>query len=223
MYRLILADVESTGVTPADRICEVAWHEIDENFESIDSGLSLINPQMTIAPGASAVNGITNAMVADAPLIEDYMASVGNPLMGEDVVLIAHNVQFDYRYLSPFMSEGAQLIDTLRCARLLYPDAENHKQSTLAYTLGFDMDRSKAHSADGDLDVLLQILKRICADLDCGVIDLLEYQKRPRPMSIMPFGKHKGQSLSELPKAYIQWLFKLDNLGPDLRIALNAL
>lgn len=221
--RFILADTETTGVGATDKVCELAYHEIDENFQTIFTGYSLINPGIPIAPGASAVNGITNAMVADAPTIEQYMAEHEFPLIGEDVVLVAHNAPFDFRYLAPHMSPDAQTICTLRCARLLYPDADNHKQGTLAYTLGLEISHERAHSADGDLDVLLQLLKRICADLGCGIGDLLEYQKRPRPISKISFGKHKNTLLKDLDSGYVKWLLKLDNLDPDMRVALEAL
>ena len=33
----------------------------------------------------------------------------------------------------------------------------------------------------------------------------------------MPFGKHKGQQLGEIPRNYLQWLLTLDDLQPALR------
>jgi hypothetical protein len=40
---------------------------------------------------------------------------------------------------------------------------------------------------------------------------------------LMPFGKHRGQSLDELPTAYITWLAgKLDEWHPPLRAAVIA-
>ena len=33
----------------------------------------------------------------------------------------------------------------------------------------------------------------------------------------MPFGKHEGELLEDIPTAYLRWLFGLDNLYPDLR------
>jgi hypothetical protein len=38
----------------------------------------------------------------------------------------------------------------------------------------------------------------------------------------MPFGKHRGWLLSELPDDYLDWLLHLDNLRPPLRRALDA-
>lgn len=222
--RIILADIESTGVGASDMICEIAWHEIGESFDTVRSDCSLINPGMPISSGASGVNGITNDMVADAPGIGEYMAKSGFPLMGEDVVMVAHNASFDRRFLSPYMSEGADTICTLRCARILYPDADNHKQGTLAYYLGLQMDRSKAHSADGDLDVLLQLLMRICRDAGVGILNLIEFQKQPINVRTIGFGKHRGTALKDLDSGYVRWLLnKCENLDPDLRTSLEKL
>ena len=37
----------------------------------------------------------------------------------------------------------------------------------------------------------------------------------------MPFGKHKGTPLDELPDDYLVWLYDLDNLFPPLRRAVD--
>ena len=41
-YRFILADVETTGLTEKDAVCEIAWLEIDEQFNELDSDTTLI-------------------------------------------------------------------------------------------------------------------------------------------------------------------------------------
>lgn len=224
MYRFILADTETTGVKQTDAVCEVAWREITEDFQTVAEGASLINPLMPIHYAASAVNGITDAMVANAPTLDEYMRSVGDPLMGDDVVLIGHNIAFDERFLKPHMSDGAKTLCTLKAARIIYPEAENYKQSTLAAMLGIEVPREKAHSADGDLDVLGQLLQCLCRDAGCGLRDMLDVQNKPVKITKMPFGKHKGVALTDIPADYKHWLLhKCENLNPDLRASLQAL
>lgn len=41
-------------------------------------------------------------------------------------------------------------------------------------------------------------------------------------MTVMPFGKHKGRPLSELPEQYLLWLASLDDLRPPLRLAVDS-
>ena len=221
--RWLLVDTETTGISAEDKVCEMAYVEIDDAFNVIRSGNSLINPGIPINYAASAVNGITDVMVKDAPTLEDYMLSEGSPLRGE-VTLIAHNLDFDFRFLKAYTDDSVGKLCTLKCARVLYPDAANHKQGTLAAMLGIQVAREKAHSADGDLDVLLQLLQCLCRDADTDLYGLLEVQRRPRPIKNMPFGKHRGVPLKDLPANYIFWLLnKADNLDADLRTALLAL
>ena len=221
--RWLLVDTETTGISAEDKVCEMAYVEIDDAFNVIRSGNSLINPGIPINYAASAVNGITDVMVKDAPALEDYMLSEGSPLRGE-VTLIAHNLDFDFRFLKQYTDEGVGKLCTLKCARVLYPDAANHKQGTLAAMLGIQVAREKAHSADGDMDVLLQLLQCLCRDADTDLYGLLEVQRLPRPISVMTFGKHKGTKLADLPNDYIHWLLnKCENLDADLRTALLAL
>ena len=221
--RWLLVDTETTGISAEDKVCEMAFVEIDDAFNVIRSGNSLINPGIPINYVASSVNGITDVMVKDAPTLEDYMLSEGSPLRGE-VTLIAHNLDFDFRFLKTYTDDSVGKLCTLKCSRVLYPEAANHKQGTLAAMLGIQVAREKAHSADGDLDVLLQLLQCLCRDAGTDLYGLLEVQRRPRPISKMPFGKHKGVPLAELPNNYIFWLLnKAENLDADLRTALLAL
>ena len=221
--RWLLVDTETTGISADDKVCEMAYVEIDDAFNVIRSGNSLINPGIPIHYAASSINGITDVMVKDAPTLEDYMLSEGAPLRGE-VTLIAHNLDFDFRFLKQYTDDGVGKLCTLKCARVLYPDAANHKQGTLAAMLGIQVAREKAHSADGDLDVLLQLLQCLCRDAGTDIYGLLEVQKRPRPIKNMPFGKHRGTPLKDLPSNYIDWLLnKADNIDADLRTALLAL
>lgn len=41
-------------------------------------------------------------------------------------------------------------------------------------------------------------------------------------MKTMPFGKHKGQPLAEVPTTYLRWLAGLDDLREPLRSAVHA-
>jgi DNA polymerase III epsilon subunit-like protein len=142
---------------------------------------------------------------------------------GGNVIFVAHNCSFDFRFLQPFMHETAQPLCTLKCARQLFPDSPNHKQATLALYLGYQVDRSKAHSADGDLDVLMFIIKHLCEKKGVALPGLLEVQCEARRNTTFTFGKHKGKKPSEVDVGYCQWALKtLENLDADLRAALEA-
>ena len=40
--------------------------------------------------------------------------------------------------------------------------------------------------------------------------------------TIMPFGKHKGSRLRDIPIGYLDWLLGLDDLRPQLRESIEA-
>ena len=222
--RFFLTDTETTGLSSSDAVCEIAYMEIDDTFNVLSSGNSLINPLIPIHYAASAVNGITDAMVANAPTIEEYMESIGYPFLFKDIVFTGHNASFDYRFLKDFVHPDAQVLCTLKCARVIYPDATNHKQATLATMLGINLPRDKMHSADGDLQVLKQLLECLCRDSDCGLEQLLHVQKVVPKLKVLRWGKkHYGKNIEDVPLDYIQWMLtESKGVSPELRAGLEA-
>jgi hypothetical protein len=45
--------------------------------------------------------------------------------------------------------------------------------------------------------------------------------RKSKPKNV-PFGKHKGQPIAEVPADYLMWMLSLANLSPDLRTAIKA-
>ena len=223
MHRYIFGDTETTGLGKDAGIVEISWVETDENFNEVSRHYSLINPDKPIQPGAMGAHGITEAMVADSPTISEFMEEAGYPLDVEGGVLVAHNAAFDIVHFAPWMREPLTLC-TMKAARVIYPEADNHKLTTLKYYLGLEGCHDRAHSADEDVNVLMQLVKRMCRDAECGLPELLHIQNIPRKIHKMSFGKHRGKALSELPKDYVNWLLtKADNIDSDLRASLLAL
>lgn len=92
------ADVETTGLSAAagHRVCEVAFLRFLRG-SVIDSFVSLVNPLRPIDPGASAVNGIFDGMVADAPPFAELFPGILDFL--EEDPLVFHNAPFDLSFL----------------------------------------------------------------------------------------------------------------------------
>ena len=118
----VAADVETTGLSAIDghRVCEVALLRLLHGTVT-DSFVSLVNPLRPIDPGASAVNGITDAMVAGAPTFADLLPQIVDFL--SDDPLVFHNAPFDLSFLrsEARLAGGAwprnRVIDTLLLAR----------------------------------------------------------------------------------------------------------
>lgn len=217
----IVGDVETSGLGPEAKIVEVALAHVDDAMNIIESAHSLIDPQTPINPAASGIHGITNAHVAGKPTIEEFFAGEGAYFADDgDLPLIAHNAKFDMAFLSPHMKALTSTLDTLKLARIIYPEAENHKLQTLRYYLG--LDGGSAHSALGDVEVLLSLLRHMCSQSNLDLYGLYKLSQQPILLTKMPFGKHKGTDLNKLPNNYVKWLIGLPDLDENLRYSLEV-
>src|SRR4051812_24545616 len=89
-HTFAVVDVETTGLSArtGDKICEVAV-VIARGGKIVDQLQTLVNPQKPISRGAAAVNGISEAMVRNAPTFKQVAPRVIEALDG--AVLVAHN------------------------------------------------------------------------------------------------------------------------------------
>lgn len=225
--RILVADTETSGLSSSDGICELAFTEINPDLEVMASFRSLVDPECPISPSAMGVHGITEAAVADAPTMSELMEEILVPRFGkfEDILLCAHNCQFDYRFLRNYWDITGQLC-TLKLARKVYPGAPDHKLATLKHYLGLEVETTiaDAHTAAGDVADLFALLKRLVVDADMDLYDLIGYSIRPEPVTHMPFGKHKGTPIAELPQSYRDWLLSEGvNISDELRWSLTKL
>lgn len=223
MLHIFVADCETSGLRPEDKIVELAYAKVDYNLDVLYRDESLIDPEIPIPSGASAVHGITNKMVQDEPTIEQYMKMKGNPLMTEEpALLIAHNASFDMRYFGPHMHPESETLCTLRLAKKLFPNLDSHKLQALKYSLDLPEVEGDAHRAGADVGLLIHLVEYLMLHTGRDILGLLELSKEPITIKTMPFGKHKGLPLKEVPKSYINWLLGQENVDPDLAASLKA-
>ncbi len=86
-------DTETTGVGKGDEIVQIGI--VDKNGEVVMN--QLVKPSRSIPNGASAVHGIYDDDVADAPVYKDVYIELSKLLAGE--VVVAYNMDFDWRML----------------------------------------------------------------------------------------------------------------------------
>ena len=207
MLRPIYYDTETTGIRPEkDRIVEIAAYDPTKGtkFEQ------LVRPGIPIPQEVTAIHGITDEMVAHAP----SFAEVGKAFIefcAGPCVLIAHNNDsFDRHFL---LHEGKRhhleiptwpMIDSLKWARKYRTDLPRHSLQFLRQIYGIA--ENNAHRALDDVLVLHQIFSIMIDDLPLeSVIGLLGPSSEILP-EVMPFGKHQGKLLKEIPPDYLSWL-----------------
>ncbi len=227
--RYLVLDTETTGMNAdTDAIVEVAgtWVVLEPTVRIEPAFDRLVNPQRPIPALASAVHHLTDSDVADAPTWDAVWRTVVQPALDQADVAVAHNAPFDQKFLP---GVDAPWLDTLRAARRCWPDAPAHTNQVLRYWLGLAVEAPHPHRAGDDTRVTAALLVRFLdavsqkdMSVDATVEDLLDWIAAPLAVAYMPFGKHRGVPLSDLPKDYIHWaLNNMTNLDPDLRCSLE--
>lgn len=159
-----VVDVETTGGRPArgDRITEIAVVLVHgERRELVFE--ALVNPGRPIPPFASAMTGITDALVRAAPPFEEIAEPVLATLAGR--VFVAHNARFDWAFVGNELRRARDLrlegprVCTVRLARHLVAGADSCALDAL--TERFALENRARHRAAGDALVTAQILQRL--------------------------------------------------------------
>lgn len=145
-------DLETTGGNSAsDRITEIGLR-LWRNGAVVDEWETLVNPETRISPFIESLTGISNAMVADAPVFADVRQTLREKLEG--AVFVAHNARFDYGFVKgefrrlrePF---AARVLCTVKLSRNLYPEHKRHNMDALIARHG--LSAGPRHRAMGDV------------------------------------------------------------------------
>jgi DNA polymerase III epsilon subunit family exonuclease len=156
-----VVDVETTGLSTdrGDRVCEIGMVRIRGGAVMETFG-TLVDPTVPVSAGAYAVNGISPAMLAGAPLFPDVLPRVAAML--SDAVLVAYNAPFDVGFLNnEFLLAGRpalgnRVVDALALARQLIPGRPRYPQASVAALLGISY--PVRHRAMEDAMVTAKIL-----------------------------------------------------------------
>lgn len=227
--RYIILDTETGGLNVEDGVVEIGWVELDADANIIDQVDSLIDPGTgRISPSASGVHGITYDMVADKPTLEEFFTEqaegcYGKPLEGAPLCFGAHKASFDRTFVDPYLKGEVLELCTLRLAKSIWPDAENHKLSTLKYALDLPTDEGAAHRVMADVRVTYHLLRRIMEVTHSSLDQLAERCKEPFLLHRMSFGKHRGEPFSSVPRSYLNWMRNnFEDLAKDIDLAYTV-
>ncbi|MBQ7783688.1 MAG: 3'-5' exonuclease [Oscillospiraceae bacterium] len=143
----IVCDLETTGLSADyDHIIEIAALKVNGG-KVIETFSTLVKPPVRISKDITALTGISDDMVKNAPdislAIKDYLAFIG------DFPLLGHNfIRFDLRFLQKQTHIKNRCLDTLELARHIRNDASGCSLAALCSSFGIVNDN--AHRAVSD-------------------------------------------------------------------------
>ena len=164
----VIFDLETTGISPNyDEVIEISALKV-KGGEVMDEFNTLVNPGRKIPFGATKVNGITNAMVAEAPAFSHVLAEFLD--FTEGLVLVGHNIaRFDMKFIwrdaEQYFGEIPQnnYVDTLQVARKHLPKMEHHRLVDLAEHYGISSEG--AHRALNDCYMNQKVYECMVAEM----------------------------------------------------------
>lgn len=230
---LCVFDLETTGLNISkDRIVQIAILKIHPSGKKEELNL-LINPEMNISESNSAIHGVTNEMVKDAPTFKEAGKEIVEFIGNSDLAGYNSN-KFDV----PVLAEEFLRVDidfdlsTKDCV-----DIQNifHKmeQRTLvaAYKFYCSKDLTNAHDAMADTVATWEVFEKQLEQYDNlqPNIDFLANFSRnsvhknidfagrlainENNEAIYNFGKHKGKTIKEISisePGYYGWMLEAD-------------
>ncbi len=177
----VVVDVETTGAkTPPCRITEIGAYRVSQG-RIVAEFQTLVNPETLIPPFIVNLTGITNQMVKNAPRFED-VAPLWLDFAG-DAVLVAHNAQFDVRFLNHELARvfpGRRMANSNLCtvvlSRRIFPGLLNYRLQTVAEH--FQIQIINRHRAASDALATAEIFLHMLARMnEHGVRDLASARK----------------------------------------------
>ena len=236
MESVLILDTETTGVDDDAKVIEIgaSYATVDGGaVQWLGAGQEFVNPQIPIPADSMSIHHITDVMVEGATndprvaLIEacgkahsawdnDYQVPICD-------FYLAHNAEFDRRFLDPILPEDAVWICTYKVAMTLYPEAPNHKLGTLYYHFGLHElgeytvpDVSGAHRADIDTQITASVFAYMYQCNDISLADMAKISSEPILLHKVGFGKHFGKLWSDVPKGYLKWIMENGDFDEDV-------
>ncbi|HNX67429.1 MAG TPA: exonuclease domain-containing protein [Bacteroidales bacterium] len=149
MYAIV--DIETTGGSALhEKITEIAIY-IYDGSQITDEYCTLINPERNIPYFITALTGITNEMVEEAPPFYQVARKIIE--LTEGKTFVGHNARFDYSFIrEEFRSLGYNfqrpLLDTVSLSRKLLPGHKSYSLGNLCNDLNIKI--KDRHRASGD-------------------------------------------------------------------------
>ena len=182
-----IVDIETTGGMPSTHgITEIAI-VIHNGIEVTGKYSTLVNPMQKIPPFIVGMTGISDEMVATAPLFEEVAPQIYNLLNGR--VFVAHNVSFDYSFVHFHMDRAgfkwsAPKLCTIKLSRKVFPGLAKYGLGSLTRDLGIRI--QGRHRAWGDAQATAEVLSLAIEKQGMSPIHHLLTKKEPYKKKASP-------------------------------------
>lgn len=241
MAYYVLFDTETTGNQEEDKVIQFGAMIVDQKGK-VEAFDELCSTDIDIKLEAMEVHNITPDLLIGKPkATETTFYKRLEELNTNENYLIAHNISFD---MGMIKKEGFanqyQIIDTLRCAKHLFPELPYHRLQYIRYALELykveEAEASKhnitikAHDAIGDVLVMKLFLTKLvgkCREIypDYNPIEkLVDLTKTPVFIKTFKFGKYKGKDVDQVARedsGYLNWMRSNMELDEDLKYTLD--
>ncbi|GAB7047468.1 DEDD exonuclease domain-containing protein [Catenuloplanes indicus JCM 9534] len=211
----VVVDLETTGGAPAKPdgsnaigITEIGAVKV-RGGEELGVFGTLVNPGEAIPPFITVLTGITEAMLAPAPPIEEVLPAFLEFVRG--AVLVAHNAPYDVGFLKAACARlgydwpPVKVLDTAALARraLTRDEVPNRKLGTLAAF--FRAQTTPTHRALDDaratVEVLHGLFDRMGSHNVSTLGEAIEFGKAVTPTQRRK--KHLAEDLPKVPGVYV--------------------
>ena len=241
MAYYVLFDTETTGNQEEDKVIQFGAMIVDQKGK-VEAYDELCSTDIDIKLEAMEVHNITPDLLIGKPkATETTFYKRLEELNASENYIIAHNISFDMGMIKKegFVNQY-QIIDTLRCAKHLFPELPYHRLQYIRYALELykieEAEASKhnitikAHDAIGDVLVMKLFLTKLvgkCREIypDYNPIEkLVDLTKTPVFIKTFKFGKYKGKDVEQVARedsGYLNWMRSNMELDEDLKYTLD--
>lgn len=234
---MIIYDLETTGIDVLrDRIIEI--YAIKINGDERSELHYILNPQIPIPPGATAIHGYTDDAVRDKPLLSSVINEIEEFFAGEDLIGY-NNRQFDNLLLNvEFARHGKDLRLEERKTLDIYELWTSLEPRNLggAYKRFCNESSDNLHGAKEDVNVLNKIFPKILETFELGgkTFEELTEIASPDERSLcfgkllidedkklkFNFGKHTGKTIERVlteDADYLRWMLEESNTNSAIK------
>lgn len=168
IMKYAVLDFETTGNQSSDEIIQVGLAIIDHDRTIAQVYSSYVKPGVPIPPFITGLTGITEEDVQSAPLLDEVMMEMV-PLL-DDVVLVGHNVAFDFNFLQSaldrtgYLPFTGRILDTMDFLKIMFPSLTSYQ---LGFVSGeFEVVHDRPHQADSDALATALIFVKCLEEID---------------------------------------------------------